>query len=857
MENNDLINKKKQNNAKNKSNSKQHVMHKSIELHGIKTHGLKNISLEIPHDKLTIVTGLSGSGKSSLAIDTIFCEGQRRYLESLSSYARQFLNKFEKPDFEKITGLRPAIAIEQKTQGYNPRSTVGTVTEIYDYLRVLYARIGIAFSPYTHKELRAYSPSEITDTILQTIERENQSKELEVLAPLAKNRKGTFKFELSKMQKNGFSHAIIDGDKYDLDIIPDIDKNLFHDIDIVIATFDIDHCERYEIENACMTAMKHGGGLISIRFTNNNKKNDILQFSANAVCPFSGFALPELSPRLFSFNNPIGACSTCSGLGAIYKEMSDGHYQSVQCKTCNGQRLNMHALCVKINDCNIAQVCQLSLDEAKTWIDNLKLTAAQKEISAPLILEISRRLGFLLDVGLDYLTLERSAETLSGGESQRIRLGSQIGAGLEGVLYILDEPSIGLHQQDNQKLINTLKNLRDLGNTIIAVEHDEETMRAADHIVEMGPKAGVHGGQVVFSGPLEKLLTCKESISAEYLTGKKTINAPVKPVDWNTCKKISIQNARMNNLKNLCVDIPLNHLVGVCGVSGSGKSTLIMEVLTESIKNKINEIHPQEPLCELSGTIPNFEIIDQSPIGRTPRSTPATYTGLMNHIRDWFAQLPESRVRGYTASRFSFNVEGGRCRLCQGEGVRHIEMHFLPDIQIKCEACQGQRYNQETCQILYEGLSIYDVLELTIEDALQIFHFIPAMKHMLQTLCDIHLGYLKLGQNATTLSGGEAQRLKLGRILGVRKHAQSTLYILDEPTTGLHFDDTQALLQVLRKLVALGNSVLIIEHHIDILKQMDWLIEIGPCGGKNGGQLIAQGPYTQLKKLKTPTGKFL
>ncbi len=848
MENNNHI-------KKNKAALKPtETMHKSICLTGVKTHGIKNINLEIPHDKLTIITGLSGSGKSSLAIDTIFAEGQRRYLESLSSYARQFLNKFEKPDFEKITGLRPAIAIEQKTQGYNPRSTVGTVTEIYDYLRVLFARIGTPFSPYTNKELKAYSPSEITDTLLQEITKDVRPKEFKILAPITRKRKGTFKFELAKMQKLGFESAIIDGNKCDLDTIPDLDKNFFHDIDIVVASFHIDHCERYEIEAACMTALKHGNGLLSIQFIS-DKESEILQFSANAVCPVSGFALPELSPRLFSFNNPVGACSACFGLSASYREIQEGKYETMQCKTCNGQRLNQQALCVKINGLNIAQICQFSLDEAKQWIDSLELTNAQKEISQPLIIEISRRLGFLLDVGLNYLTLERTAETLSGGESQRIRLGSQIGSGLEGVLYILDEPSIGLHQQDNQKLINTLKNLRDLGNTIIAVEHDEETIRSADHIVEMGPKAGVHGGEVIFSGPLEDLLKCEKSISADYLTGKKKIHTKTKPVDWSTCQKIEIENANLNNLKNLSLSIPLNHLVGVCGVSGSGKSTLIMEVLTESIKKHLDN-EPYD-LCKLSGTIPNFEIIDQSPIGRTPRSTPSTYTGLMNQIRDWFAQLPESRARGYSASRFSFNVEGGRCRLCSGEGVRHIEMHFLPDIQIKCEACQGKRYNQETCEILYEGLSIYDVLELTIEDALKIFHFIPAMKHMLQTLCDIHLGYLKLGQNATTLSGGEAQRLKLGRILGVRKNTQGVLYILDEPTTGLHFDDTQALLQVLRKLVSQGNSVLIIEHHIDVLRQMDWLIEIGPEGGKKGGQIVAQGPYPELIKLKTPTGRFL
>lgn len=839
------------------NDDKKYTMHKSIILTGIKTHGLKNISLEIPHDKLTVITGLSGSGKSSLAIDTIFSEGQRRYLESLSSYARQFLNKFEKPEFEKIIGLRPAIAIEQKTQGYNPRSTVGTVTEIYDYLRVLFARIGKAFSPYTGNELKAYSASEITDSLLETIKtnEEQFGKAFAILAPIAKNRKGTFKFELAKLQRAGFNSAIIDGEKVDLDFIPDLDKNLFHDIELVVASFDADYCERFEIENACIAALKYGNDVMQIKFDKIADPKHRIYFCASAICPISGFTLPELSPRLFSFNSPVGACPKCFGLGISYNGYENEDNKYIQCPECKGKRLNMQALCVKVANLNMAQVSSLALDEAKEWIDNLTLTDAEKEISAPLVTEISRRLGFLLDVGLEYLTLERSAETLSGGESQRIRLGSQIGAGLEGVLYILDEPSIGLHQQDNAKLINTLKNLRDLGNTIIAVEHDEETMREADHIIEMGPKAGTHGGQVVFSGTPEELMKSKVSISADYLTGKKKINAPKKAVNWESVEKITIKNANLNNLKNVEVSIPLNHLVGVCGVSGSGKSTLIMETLTQGIKNHLNNIPNTH--CEIEGTIPNFEIIDQSPIGRTPRSTPATYTGLMNHLREWYAKLPESKSRGYTASRFSFNVEGGRCRLCSGEGIRHIEMHFLPNIQIQCEACQGKRYNKETCEILYEDLSIYDVLELTIEDALKIFHFVPAMKHMLQTLCDIHLGYLKLGQTATTLSGGEAQRLKLGRILGVRKQSHSTLYILDEPTTGLHFDDIQALLLVLRKLVDQGNSVILIEHHTDILKQMDWLIEIGPQGGKNGGKLIAQGPWQELVKEQTPTGKFL
>ncbi len=831
---------------------------KTIKLTGIKTHGLKDISLEIPHDQITVITGLSGSGKSSLAIDTLFAEGQRRYLESLSSYVRQFLNKFEKPEFDKITGLRPAIAIEQKTQGYNPRSTVGTVTEIYDYLRVLFARIGTPFSPHTNEELKAYSASDITQKFYDLWQEDPANKEFEMLAPIAQNKKGSFRLELEKLQKEGFSYAIIDDIKYNLDEIPELDKNKFHNIDLIIGSFSLELSERYEIETACMNAQKYGTGIVIAKYA-----HTIRHFSASATCPISGFSISELTPRLFSFNNPVGACKTCFGLGSLYQEESI----SIPCRTCHGVRLNAQALCVKINGLNIAQITQLSLNESFDWMNNLKLNETQSLIAGPLVIETTKRLGFLLNVGLDYLTLERSAQTLSGGESQRIRLASQIGSELEGVLYILDEPSIGLHPKDNIKLINTLKKLRDLGNTIVMVEHDEETMRASDYIVEMGPKAGVHGGQVVFSGSIDEL-TSTDTITAQYLSGKKKIHAPTKTIDFESCEKLTISDAKMNNLKNISVSIPLNCMVGICGVSGSGKSTLIMEELTKALqhelaqqkykyKHDLEEDYEDESICKLEGVIQPFEIIDQSPIGRTPRSTPSTYTNLMAYIRDWYAKLPESRARGYTASRFSFNVDGGRCKLCNGEGTRHIEMHFLPDIQIQCESCLGKRYNKETCEILYEGLSIADVLDLTIEDALGIFHFIPAMKYMLQTLCDVHLGYLKLGQTATTLSGGEAQRLKLGRILGVKKVAHTkTTYILDEPTTGLHFDDVQALLLVLRKLVDSGNNIIMIEHHIDLLKMCDWLIEIGPEGGKSGGQLIAQGTFQDLQKLNTPTGKF-
>lgn len=838
---------------------------KVIKLIGIETHGLKKISVEIPHDQITVITGLSGSGKSSLAIDTLFAEGQRRYLESLSSYARQFLNKFEKPEFEKIEGLRPAIAIEQKTQGHNPRSTVGTVTEIYDYLRVLFARIGIPFSPFTNQPLQAYSASEITKLIYETCYGSNSdvasnsnsnssletnlktNKKCEILAPIAKARKGTFKNELQEAQKQGFRYAIIDGEKYNLDQIPELDKQKLHDIEIVIGSFDLEYCENYEIEAACAIGLKVGSGIITLKL-----ENKTLHCSSIAACPVSGFSLQEQTPRLFSFNSPVGACKKCFGLGCIHDYDFGMNYR---CQTCQGKRLNPSALCVRIGGLNISDICILPLDEARDWILELELNKSQKEIAEPLVNEISKRLIFLCDVGLSYLTLERSAETLSGGESQRIRLASQIGSGLEGVLYVLDEPSVGLHPKDQDRLINTLKKLRDLGNTIVVVEHDEGTIQEADYIIEMGPGAGIHGGEVVFQGSKQDLLLCEKSITAPFLDGRKKIEAKTKVVDFEKCEKLIIRGAKINNLKNLTATIPLKHLVGVCGVSGSGKSSFVLEVLAKNLQDyKEGEI--DKTLCELDGVIPAIEIIDQSPIGRTPRSNPATYTGIMTNLRDWYASLPEAKARGYTSSRFSFNVDLGRCRLCSGEGVRHIEMHFLPDIEITCESCLGRRYNEETCEIKYEGLSIADVLELNIEEASKFFAFLPPVKRMLQTMCDVHLGYLKLGQNAVTLSGGEAQRLKLARILGVKKNASSTLYILDEPTTGLHFEDIQALLTVLRKLADAGNTVLVIEHHIDLLKSMDWLLEIGPEGGKNGGYLIAEGPWKVLAEKKTPTGLF-
>lgn len=813
---------------------------KQIILEGVKTHGLKNITVKIPHDEITVITGVSGSGKSSLAIDTLFAEGQRRYLESLSSYARQFLNKFEKPEFDHISGLRPSIAIDQKTQGYNPRSTIGTVTEIYDYLRILFARIGVAYSPYTNEPLKAYSASEITNLIYQ-----NQSiKEFQVASNIIYKKKGTFKLELLKLQKEGHSEILINNEIFSLDTMPILDKNKSYTIELILGKFDKEFNERYEIEKSISAAFQYSSS-VKIIF------NDTFKiFAKDAVCPISGFSINELSPRLFSFNSPVGACLKCSGLGYIQEEWGIKE----KCKECNGLRLNEQALCVKIQKKNIMEICKLPLSETKEFFETIKLNSSQQAISSGLINEIIKRLSFLLDVGLYYLTLERSAETLSGGESQRIRLASQIGSSLEGVLYVLDEPSIGLHPQDQDKLMNTLKKLKNLGNTIVMVEHDESTILAADNIVEIGPKAGIYGGEVIFSGTLNNLLETK-TITAQYLNKEKTINIPKTYFDYNSSEKLKIKNATFNNLNKVNLDIPLNSLIGICGVSGSGKSSLIMEVLTQGLK----AYHEDDTsnLCTLEGTILPFEIINQTPIGRTPKSTPATYTGLMTYIRDWFAQLPESKSRGYTSSRFSFNIDGGRCKLCAGEGVRHIEMHFLPNIEIDCEACQRKRFNQETCEILYNNLSIADVLNLTIEEALEVFSFIPTMKEMLSTLCSVHLGYLKLGQNSTTLSGGEAQRIKLAKILGTKKKFNTpTIYILDEPTTGLHLDDIQALMQILYKIKTMGNTVIVIEHHIDVLKNLDYLIELGPEGGKNGGKIIAEGTYEEIKKLQTPTGKF-
>lgn len=814
---------------------------KKIILKGVKTHGLKNIDLEIPHDQMTCITGLSGSGKSSLAIDTLFAEGQRRYLESLSTYARQFLNKFEKPEFDKIEGLRPSIAIEQKTQGHNPRSTVGTVTEIYDYLRVLFARLGTPYSPFTNLPLQAFSPSEITSLLLK------KTGEWQILSPIARNRKGEFKAEIKAAQKGGFRYLIINSQKHNLDTIPELDKQKPHNIEILIDTVEIGETERYQIESACASALEYGKGIAILK-----SGNEIIYCSQAAACPISGFALEEQTPRLFSFNSPVGACANCSGLGSYWLE-DEYSIQNV-CNVCKGKRLNNKALCVKINNLNIWDFTQMPLDEAKNWIDSIKLNDTEQEIALPLITEISKRLGFLCDVGLQYLTLGRSADTISGGESQRIRLASQIGSGLEGVLYVLDEPSIGLHPQDQKRLINTLLKLRNLGNTLVIVEHDEETMKASDNLIELGPGAGRNGGEVVVSGNFKEFVANKKSITAPYLKGEKKIFLPKKEIKTESFLKI--KKACANNLKSIDVNIPLGNLIGICGVSGSGKSSFVMKVLAESIKmHKRGEDYSS--LCQIEGEIPGLEIVDQSPIGRTPRSNPATYTGIMTDLRDWYASLAESKVRGFTASRFSFNVEQGRCRLCNGEGVRRVEMHFLPDIQITCESCQGKRYNQETCEIKFNGLSIADVLNLKVDEALEIFEFLPATKRMLQTLCDVHLGYITLGQNAVTLSGGEAQRLKLAKILGVKKQNPSMLYILDEPTTGLHFDDIQALLLVLRKLVDKGNTVIVIEHHVDLLKSMDWLFEIGPVGGKNGGYLIAEGPSEVLAKAKTQTGIFL
>ena len=929
---------------------------KFIEIKGAREHNLKNIDINIPKDKLTVITGLSGSGKSSLAFDTIYAEGQRRYVESLSSYARQFLDLMKKPDVDSIEGLSPAISIEQKTTSHNPRSTVGTVTEIYDYMRLLWARAGTPYSPVTGKPIESQTVSEMVDKILSF----QAGTKVILLAPLARGKKGEFKKEFESLQKQGYGRVNIDGQMHLLEEAPDLNKNQKHDIEVVIDRLVIKEGIYERLTQSVETALKISDGLLFVDFTDGQQRKI---FSSKFACPVSGFTIEEIEPRLFSFNNPYGACPHCDGLGASlymdpnliipnenlsiaqgaiepwygfkssfytqtidsladylhistktpWKDLPDtakeiilygskgknipiyytrfetnrpfegvipnmerrfletdsatvreelSHYQSAApCPYCNGKRLKEEALAVKVAGLDIMEASDKSVKDALTYFSSVeaKLTKQKAEIAHKILKEIIERLQFLNNVGLDYLTLSRQSGGLSGGEAQRIRLASQIGSGLTGVMYVLDEPSIGLHQRDNNKLLETLTRLRDIGNTVIVVEHDEDAIKAADFLVDMGPLAGNFGGKIVASGTVDEVLKNNASLTAAYLTGKKQIEVPASRRKGNG-QFLELKGVKTHNLKNINFKLPLNTLTCITGVSGSGKSSLILETLFPALNNVLNGARKSDgKYASLKGAenIDKIIDIDQSPIGRTPRSNPATYTGLFTHIRDWFASLPQSKARGYTAGRFSFNVKGGRCEACEGDGVKKIEMHFLPDVYVECDVCKGKRFNRETLEIKYKDKSIADVLDLTVDEAFHFFENIPAIKNRLKLLQEVGLGYVKLGQPATTLSGGEAQRIKLSKEL-TKKSTGKTLYILDEPTTGLHFEDINKLLKVLHRFVEQGNTVVVIEHNLDVIKTADYIVDLGPEGGDGGGKIIATGtPEEIIKSPVSWTGKYL
>ncbi|MEB3703061.1 Excinuclease ABC subunit UvrA [Candidatus Bealeia paramacronuclearis] len=939
-----------------------YFMSSSILIRGAREHNLKNLTVEIPRDQLVVITGLSGSGKSSLAFDTLYAEGQRRYVESLSSYARQFLQLMQKPDVDGIDGLSPAISIEQKTTSKNPRSTVGTVTEIYDYLRLLFARIGVPHSPATGLPIQSQTVSEMVDRILIL----PQGTRLYLLAPIVRGRKGEYKKEILDLRKKGFQRIRIDGNLYDIEDAPELNKKLKHDIEIVVDRLVVGPDLGNRLAEAIETALNLSGGLL---YALNSETQEDIVFSSKFACPVSGFTIEEIEPRLFSFNSPFGACPACDGLGmkvsfdpdliipdetlsleggavapwansfAFYynqaleavcqkyggkmtipfhklpektkevilygsgkdlvptriedgtrsyqnnksfegviptlerrwresKEKEGFHdeqskYQSTQpCEVCCGYRLKPEALAVKISGKSIGEVTELSIADAENWFQNLPQHLSQKEIDIAhrILKEIQERLGFLVSVGLGYLSLSRSSGTLSGGESQRIRLASQIGSGLMGVLYVLDEPSIGLHQRDNDRLLATLKRLRDLGNSVVVVEHDEDAIRMADYVIDMGPGAGAHGGEIVAKGTPQEIIDNPKSLTGQYLCHTRGIPLPEKRRKLDSKKVIQIKKATANNLKSIDVDFPLGGFVAVTGVSGGGKSSLVLETLFKGLCHEIHGHHlnpkPYESLKGLD-LIDKVIDIDQSPIGRTPRSNPATYTGIFTPIREWFASLPESKARGYGPGRFSFNVKGGRCEACQGDGVIKIEMHFLPDVYVECDKCHGKRYNRETLDIRYRDKSISDILDMTVDEAINFFHFMPSLRDKLATLAKVGLGYIHVGQRATTLSGGEAQRIKLSKELGKRATGK-TLYILDEPTTGLHFEDVRKLLEVLHALVDQGNSVIVIEHNLEVIKTADWIIDLGPEGGDGGGEIVAFGtPENVVKVEKSYTGLYL
>ncbi len=925
-----------------------------IVIKGAREHNLKNINLEIPKNKLVVITGVSGSGKSTLAFDTIYSEGQRKYVESLSAYARQFLQMMNKPDVDSIDGLSPAISIEQKTTQKNPRSTVGTVTEIYDYLRVLYARVGVPYSPTTGKPIKSQSVSEMTDLIIKN----NNDKRIYILSPIVRDRKGEYRKEIEDLKKRGYQRLKVDNVVYDIDEVPSLKKNFKHNIDVVIDRLVVKKNIKQRLSESIEVALTLSDGLLYLENLDTNK---ISIFSSKFACPVSGFSIEEIEPRLFSFNAPQGACSECDGLGVEkffdeYKivpdetrSISDGaikpwetkvfgyqkkyfvetidkilkqfkvkknapwseipkkvkniilygdenselnflfdfegiinfidrKYEETErwwlqyelekylserdCEVCNGYRLNEKALAVRIDENHIGNITKKSISECLDWFSSLdsKLDKNNKKIAEGVIKEIKDRLVFLNRVGLDYLSLARASKTLSGGESQRIRLASQIGSGLTGVLYVLDEPSIGLHQKDNQQLIETLFRLRDLGNTVIVVEHDEDAIRQSDHIIDIGVKAGVNGGHIIAEGGLKKILKNNKSLTAKYLNKSLEIEVPKNRRKFNKNKVFKLNKIKTNNLDNLNITLPLGNFITVTGVSGSGKSSLIIDTLYQRLDDYFNKsLNKDESRFNFKGInhIDKVIDIDQSPIGRTPRSNPATYTGCFTPIRDWFANLNESSARGYKPGRFSFNVKGGRCESCEGDGVKKIEMHFLADVYVECDICKGKRYNRETLEVKYKDKSISDVLEMTVEEGYKFFDKIPAIKQKLQTLMDVGLDYIKIGQSATTLSGGEAQRIKLSKELSKRSTGK-TLYILDEPTTGLHFDDVKKLLKILHTLVDEGNTVIVIEHNLDVIKTADHIIDLGPLGGVNGGQIVGTGtPEDIANNKKSYTGEFL
>lgn len=939
-----------------------------IEIRGARTHNLKNINLTIPRDKLIVITGLSGSGKSSLAFDTLYAEGQRRYVESLSAYARQFLSLMEKPDVDHIEGLSPAISIEQKSTSHNPRSTVGTITEIYDYLRLMFARVGEPRCPTHNQPLAAQTVSQMVDKVLEM----PQDSRLMLLAPVVNARKGEHVKLLEGLSAQGYIRARIDGEVCDLTDPPTLDLHVKHTIEVVVDRFKVRDDIKQRLAESFETALELSGGIATVASMEDDtgtgkSKGEELIFSANFACPHCGYSMAELEPRIFSFNNPAGACQTCDGLGvqqffdpervitntelslaggAIrgwdrrnfyyfqmlsslaehykfdvevpYEQLSekvrkivlygsgkesiafkyindrgdvvvrnhpfegilnnmDRRYRETEsnsvrdelakfintqaCQSCGGSRLREEARNVFLGDINLPQLTTWSIGEALDYFEKVEFSGQKAQIAEKILKEIRDRLGFLVNVGLNYLSLSRSAETLSGGEAQRIRLASQIGAGLVGVMYVLDEPSIGLHQRDNERLLQTLIHLRDLGNTVIVVEHDEDAIRMADHVIDIGPGAGVHGGEVICDGPIEKIIACEESVTGQYISGKRSIHIDTPRIPFNKTQVIELFGARGNNLRNVDLTIPIGLFTCVTGVSGSGKSTLINDTFFKIAHRMLNGATVDEPSpydriegMELCDKVVD---IDQSPIGRTPRSNPATYTGIFTPIREIFAGTQESRTRGYQVGRFSFNVKGGRCEACQGDGLIKVEMHFLPDVYVPCDSCKGKRYNRETLEVRYKGKNIHEVLQMTVEDARQFFDAVPAIARKLQTLMDVGLSYVRLGQSATTLSGGEAQRVKLAKELSKRDTGQ-TLYILDEPTTGLHFADIQLLLDVLHRLKSHGNTIVVIEHNLDVIKTADWIIDLGPEGGGGGGMILATGTPEEVAEHPTShTARFL